>query len=64
MKLKEHWESVYSTKPTDGVSWFQVHDDQSLRLVKGIAVSLSAAIIDVGGRAALTLSMLRTRVAV
>jgi 2-polyprenyl-3-methyl-5-hydroxy-6-metoxy-1,4-benzoquinol methylase len=51
MKSKDHWESVYATKPTDAVSWFQVHADQSLRLIKGTDVPLSAAIIDVGGGA-------------
>jgi SAM-dependent methyltransferase len=51
MKSKDHWESVYATKPTDAVSWFQVHADQSLRLIKGTGVPLSAAIIDVGGGA-------------
>jgi SAM-dependent methyltransferase len=51
MNPKHHWESVYSTKPSDAVSWFQAHADQSLRLVKDTGVSLSAAIIDVGGGA-------------
>ncbi len=51
MQSREHWESVYSSKPTDGVSWFQAHADQSLRLIKDTGVPLSAAIIDVGGGA-------------
>lgn len=51
MQPKEHWEGVYSSKPTDAVSWFQAHAEQSLRLIKATAVSLSAAIIDVGGGA-------------
>lgn len=51
MKSKEHWENVYATKPTSSVSWFQVHADQSLRLIKDTGVPLSAAIIDVGGGA-------------
>ena len=51
MKPKDHWESVYATKPTDAVSWFQVHADQSLRLIKDTGVPSSAAIIDVGGGA-------------
>ena len=51
MKSKEHWDNVYATKPTSAVSWFQVHADQSLRLIKDTGVPLSAAIIDVGGGA-------------
>jgi len=49
MQQKEHWEHVYSTKPTTGVSWFQEHADQSLRLIADTGVSLNAAILDVGG---------------
>lgn len=51
MHSKEHWEQVYSTKPTDGVSWFQEHAAQSLHLIRGTGVPLSASIIDVGGGA-------------
>lgn len=51
MQSREHWESVYSSKPTDGVSWFQAHADQSLRLIKDTGVALSGTIIDVGGGA-------------
>lgn len=49
MQSKQHWEHVYSTKPIDGVSWFQEHAEQSLRLIRGTGVPLSAEIIDVGG---------------
>lgn len=51
MQSKDHWEKVYSTKPTDAVSWFQAHADQSLRLIRETGVPLSASIIDVGGGA-------------
>lgn len=51
MQSKDHWENVYSTKPTDAVSWFQEHADQSLRLIRETGVPLSASIIDVGGGA-------------
>lgn len=51
MQAKEHWEGVYSSKPTDAVSWFQAHAEQSLRLIKATGVPLSAALIDVGGGA-------------
>jgi SAM-dependent methyltransferase len=51
MQSKEHWEKVYQTKPTDAVSWFQEHAEQSLRLIRETGVPLSASIIDVGGGA-------------
>lgn len=51
MAQKDHWEQVYTTKPTTGVSWFQEHAEQSLRLIQDTGVPLSAAIIDVGGGA-------------
>ena len=34
MTAKDHWEQVYSTKPTDGVSWYQPHAGQSLALIR------------------------------
>ncbi|WP_420473666.1 class I SAM-dependent methyltransferase [Noviherbaspirillum sp. ST9] len=49
MQQKDHWETVYSTKPADGVSWYQQHADRSLGLIGGTGVPLNASIIDVGG---------------
>lgn len=51
MQAKEHWEKVYASKPADSVSWFQLHADQSLRLIRETGVTPAAAIIDVGGGA-------------
>ena len=51
MPGKDHWEQVYSSKPIDGVSWYQEHAEQSLRLIAATGVPLSAAVIDVGGGA-------------
>lgn len=51
MQKKDHWEHVYETKPTTGVSWFQEHAAQSLRLIADTGVPRSASIIDVGGGA-------------
>ena len=51
MADKQHWETVYATKPATGVSWFQPHAEQSLRLVRGTGAPRSASIIDVGGGA-------------
>jgi len=51
MPSKEHWDRVYATRPTESVSWFQAHAEQSLRLIRGTGVPRSGAIIDVGGGA-------------
>ena len=47
---RQHWDSVYSNKAVDEVSWFQQHAASSLRLIKGCA-DTNAHIIDVGGGA-------------
>ncbi len=51
MHSKEHWETVYTNKEADAVSWFQPHADLSLDLIKATGMGLDAAIIDVGGGA-------------
>ena len=51
MQSKEHWDRVYATRPTESVSWFQAHAEQSLRLIRGTGVPRSGSIIDVGGGA-------------
>lgn len=51
MQQKDHWEQVYATKAATSVSWFQEHAEQSLRLIAGTGVPLTANIIDVGGGA-------------
>jgi SAM-dependent methyltransferase len=50
MAQKDHWETVYSTKAAQSVSWFQPQADVSLRLIRD-ASDNSAAVIDVGGGA-------------
>jgi len=51
MDRKQHWEQVYTAKPSNSVSWFQVHADLSLRLIHNTGLGKDAAIIDVGGGA-------------
>jgi len=51
MEKKDHWEHVYSTKATTGVSWFQEHAHLSLDLINQTDVAKDAGIIDVGGGA-------------
>jgi ubiquinone/menaquinone biosynthesis C-methylase UbiE len=51
MDNKQYWEKVYTTKPSDSVSWFQEHAELSLRLIHNTGLGKDAAIIDVGGGA-------------
>ncbi|HEX4986567.1 MAG TPA: class I SAM-dependent methyltransferase [Burkholderiales bacterium] len=46
---KDHWETVYSTRPVTQVSWFQEHAGPSLQLIVQAGVSRQASIIDIGG---------------
>jgi 2-polyprenyl-3-methyl-5-hydroxy-6-metoxy-1,4-benzoquinol methylase len=51
MSQENYWEQVYATKPSDRVSWFQEHAEQSLKLIQATAVPNTAKITDVGGGA-------------
>jgi len=51
MNRKEHWETVYQTKSTTEVSWFQEKPAKSLELIRDTGVGHDAVIIDVGGGA-------------
>jgi ubiquinone/menaquinone biosynthesis C-methylase UbiE len=51
MQSKNHWETVYSTKSSDSVSWFQPHANSSINLIRETSVSLDSSIIDIGGGA-------------
>lgn len=48
MNTQTHWESVYSSKAPDAVSWYRPHLDVSLDLIEWCAPERSASIIDVG----------------
>ncbi|MFM1979533.1 MAG: hypothetical protein RLZ68_798 [Pseudomonadota bacterium] len=48
---KQHWENVYSSKPSDAVSWYQPHADRSLQLIQATGLGPQAKVIDVGGGA-------------
>ena len=45
---ESHWNSVYTTRAPDAVSWYAPHLDTSLQLIKRVAPKWPA-IIDVGG---------------
>lgn len=51
MQDKSHWESVYTQKAADAVSWYQPHADSSLALIRQTGIAADAALIDVGGGA-------------
>lgn len=46
---KAHWETVYSTKQLDEVSWYQPVPETSLQFLAAAGLSKDARIIDVGG---------------
>ena len=48
---REHWESVYQNRPSDQVSWYRPHLEQSLRFIEAATPGRDGAIIDVGGGA-------------
>ena len=51
MSQKDHWEQVYSTRPTEKLGWYKLHLQTSLTWIKGLSLPLDAPIIDVGGGA-------------
>jgi SAM-dependent methyltransferase len=48
---RQHWEQVYTSKPTDKLGWFAPHLQTSLGWIKDLGLQLEAPIIDVGGGA-------------
>lgn len=51
MDSKSHWETVYETKGSRQVSWFQPEARLSLELIRRVALDPTAAILDAGGGA-------------
>jgi SAM-dependent methyltransferase len=48
MDAKTHWETIYTTKEPEAVSWYRAHLETSLALIERAAQSQSASIIDIG----------------
>jgi trans-aconitate methyltransferase len=46
---RAHWDTVYTTKASDAVSWFQPEPAQSLRLLRRFGLTARSCVIDVGG---------------
>ncbi|WP_298611350.1 class I SAM-dependent methyltransferase [uncultured Thiothrix sp.] len=51
MSAHQHWETVYHTKDSAQVSWYTPHLETSLQLIKRLAPSPQASILDVGSGA-------------
>lgn len=51
MQRQQHWDTVYTTKAVDAVSWYRAHLDSSLALIERAAPERTAAVLDVGGGA-------------
>ena len=47
-KVKSHWEHIYKTKKSDGVSWYQETPYESIELIQKFSTSNSDTIIDTG----------------
>jgi len=47
--IKEHWETVFTTKQETKVSWYQKQPKTSIDLIQACKVSKEAKIIDIGG---------------
>ena len=61
MDPKAHWESIYGTKSTTDVSWYQREATLSIDLIRRAAPRLSAAVLDVGGGASTLVDSLVAR---
>lgn len=49
MERKEHWETIYTTKTPQEVSWTQAIPQVSLDFIHAFGLDKSASIIDIGG---------------
>lgn len=51
MSQENHWENVYSSKPSQKLGWYKPHLQPSLTWIKELSLGTDATIIDVGGGA-------------
>lgn len=47
----QHWQTIWSERAVDDVSWFQRSADRSFRLIDEVVADRSARVVDVGGGA-------------
>ena len=57
----DHWEHVYTTRPSTEVGWYEPEPATSLRLIEAFAPRPSTALIDVGGGASSLVDCLLAR---
>jgi len=48
-QLKQHWETIHSSKKNNEVSWWQDIPETSLNFIHGFNLPKTASIIDIGG---------------
>lgn len=59
--LQTHWNTIYNTKPVDGVSWYQQKPEKSLQLIHQFMPAINhPTVIDVGGGASTLVDCLLT----
>lgn len=58
MDRKTHWDTIYSTRKTHELGWYQTHPELSLRLIQDSGAAKDAALIDIGGGASLLVDRL------
>ncbi|MBX3065891.1 MAG: class I SAM-dependent methyltransferase [Anaerolineae bacterium] len=58
MDSKLHWESIYNTKATDQVSWYQQYPQLSMTLIRNAGIDPDTSIIDVGAGASVLVDSL------
>ena len=46
-----HWDDAYSTRGTQGVSWFQSEPTVSLELIESLGLDVATPVVDIGGGA-------------
>ena len=46
---QHHWQTVYQTKDTSKVGWFQAYPKVSLEIISKSGIQSNSSIIDVGG---------------
>jgi len=46
-----HWDDAYSTRGTQGVSWFQSEPTVSLELIVSLGLDVTTPVVDIGGGA-------------
>ncbi|WP_020146498.1 class I SAM-dependent methyltransferase [Thioalkalivibrio sp. ALJ15] len=60
MSNKQHWEQVYQTRDTEAVGWYESEARTSRALIREVAPSAEAAIVDIGGGASVLVDELLT----